>query len=65
MDLSNGWQIKVIPYNCESPMRYHIGNGIAADDDSKTFYCWETWMVTAGSTSVIKACEEYITNWSK
>ncbi len=65
MNLSNGWELIVIPYNRESPMVNHKGNEIAADEELKTFYCWETWMVAAGTISVIKACETYISNWSK
>jgi len=61
MELSNNWNLIILPYNSESPMKNHKGgNEIAVDNDSHTFYAWESWTVTAGLDSVKKACEQYI-----
>ena len=59
--LDDDWQLRVIPYGKESPMQNHKGgNEIAADDENKLFYCWESWLVTVGTDSALKACKQYI-----
>ena len=61
MQLINDWELMVIPYGEQSPMENHKGGAeIAADDENKLFYCWESWLVTVGTDSVIKACNQYI-----
>ncbi len=61
IELSKGWGLKVIPYGGVSPMADHKGGSeIAADDENKLFYCWESWLVTVGTLSVTTACNKYI-----
>ncbi len=61
IELSKGWKLKVIPYGGVSPMANHKGGSeLAADDENKLFYCWESWICIVCTSSVTTACNEYI-----
>jgi hypothetical protein len=54
------WKIVAIPPCAKSPMQNHKGGEIAVDDENKTFYAWEIFIVTYGLDSIIKSCTKYL-----
>jgi len=57
--LENGYTLIVIEPFEGSPMENHKGMSVAADDDNRRFYVYETMLVCYGLDSVAKACESY------
>lgn len=59
MTLKNGYTLKMIPPGKESPMINHKGGEIAVDEETKTMYAWEVFVVTYGMDAIVNACEKY------
>lgn len=55
------WIVKVIPDNDISPMEGHyFGPMIAADDENKTFYVWESCVLNVGINYIFIKCNNYL-----
>jgi hypothetical protein len=59
MKLDNGYTLKFLKPGVESPMMNHKGGEIAVDEETKTMYAWEIFVVFYGLESIIKACLSY------
>lgn len=57
--LNNGYTLIAIEPCEDSPMEDHKGMSIAADDENRMFYVYQTTLVCYGIDSVAKACESY------
>jgi len=57
--LKNGYTLIAIEPCEASPMENHKGMSVAADDENRRFYVYETMLVCYGLDSVSKACESY------
>ena len=57
--LKNGYTLILIRYDETSPMENHKGMEVAADDENRRFYVYETMVACYGLESVTKACEAY------
>ena len=57
--LKNGYALVAIEPCEDSPMQHHKGMEVAADDENRRFYVYETMLACYGLDSVTKACEAY------
>jgi len=58
-NLTNGYTLIAVEPCEDSPMQNHKGMTVAADDENRRFYVYETMLVCYGLDSVAKACESY------
>lgn len=57
--LNNGYALIAIEPCEDSPMENHKGMSVAADDENRRFYVYETMLICYGLDSVTNACESY------
>lgn len=57
--LENGYTLRAIELNEDSPMVNHRGGDIAVDEERKIMYCWEVSLNLYGLESIRKACLTY------
>lgn len=58
--LSDNWRLVALEPCEPSPMENHLGGDIATDNESRTFFVHEVFLVTYGLNAITKSCQSYI-----
>lgn len=60
INLPDPWKLVALEPGDNSPMQGHAGGEVAVDTQSHTFYVQETFLITYGTDSVVRACNKYL-----